>query len=72
MHRKLVARVWVGLLVLTAVGAVTLSGKTSDNFELSGVESTQAFDLIKERSPAGEHRRRDGPGGLQGPRRADS
>ena len=51
VHRKIVASIWVFLLVLGGVGASTLSGETSDKFELSGVESTQAFDLIKERSP---------------------
>jgi putative drug exporter of the RND superfamily len=51
LHRKVVASVWVLLLVLLAVGSATLSGKTNDNFQLSGIESTQAFDLIKERSP---------------------
>jgi putative drug exporter of the RND superfamily len=51
LHRKLVATAWVGLLLLTGIGAATLSGKTSDTFELGGVESTQAFDLIKERAP---------------------
>jgi putative drug exporter of the RND superfamily len=50
-HRRLVASVWVGLLLLMGVGAATLSGQTSDNFKLSGVESTQAFDLIKARTP---------------------
>lgn len=51
VHRKLVVGVWALVLVAVAVGASTLSGKTNDNFELSGIESTQAFDLIKERSP---------------------
>ena len=51
VHRKIVASIWLFLLVLGGVGASTLSGETSDKFELSGVESTQAFDLIKERSP---------------------
>ena len=50
-HRRVVASTWVGVLILTCVGAVTLSGETSDEFNLSGVESTQAFDLIKARSP---------------------
>ncbi len=50
-HRRLVASTWLGLLIVMAVGAVTLSGKTTDDFELSGVESTQAFDLINERTP---------------------
>ncbi len=48
VHRKVVAGIWVLLL---GVGAATLSGPTNDNFQLTGIESTQAFDLIKERSP---------------------
>ena len=51
VHRRIVALVWVGLLVLGGIGSLTLAGKTSDNFELNGVESTEAFALIKERSP---------------------
>jgi RND superfamily putative drug exporter len=50
-HRKAVVAAWLLLLTVLGVGAATLSGKTNDNFELSGIESTQAFDLIKERSP---------------------
>ncbi|MFD9870205.1 MMPL family transporter, partial [Streptomyces niveus] len=50
-RRRTVAGIWFLLLLMVAVGAATLSGKTNDNFELSGVESTRAFDLIKERDP---------------------
>lgn len=50
-HRKAVAGFWLVLLVAIGVGAATLSGSTDDNFELSGIESTEAFDLMKERSP---------------------
>jgi putative drug exporter of the RND superfamily len=50
-HRRTVVALWLLLLTVVGVGAATLSGKTNDNFELSGIESTQAFDLIKERSP---------------------
>lgn len=50
-HRRLVAGAWVGLLVLVGIGAVTLSGPTNDDFELTGIESTDAFALIKERVP---------------------
>ncbi|WP_280398452.1 MMPL family transporter [Nocardia carnea] len=50
-HRKVVATFWVVLLAVLAVGAATLSGKTNDKFELSGIESTQAFELIEQRSP---------------------
>ncbi|WP_039828474.1 MMPL family transporter [Nocardia testacea] len=51
VHRRVVAAVWVALLAVLAVGAATLSGKTSEKFELPGIESTQAFELIEERSP---------------------
>ncbi|MET8796453.1 MMPL family transporter [Nocardia sp. NPDC004568] len=51
IHRRVVAAVWVALLAVLAVGAATLSGKTSEKFELPGIESTQAFELIEERSP---------------------
>lgn len=50
-HRKAVVALWLVILTLFGAGAAVLSGKTNDNFELSGIESTQAFDLIKERSP---------------------
>ena len=50
-HRGRVVAGWLALLVLGGVGAATLSGKTNDNFELPGTESSQAFDLIKERTP---------------------
>ncbi|WP_280463274.1 MMPL family transporter [Nocardia carnea] len=51
VHRRAVAAIWVVLLAVLAVGAATLSGKTSDKFELPGIESTQAFELIEQRSP---------------------
>ncbi len=51
VHRRVVALVWVVLLVLGGTGATTLAGQTEDSFTLDGVESTQAFALIKERSP---------------------
>ncbi|NKY32292.1 MMPL family transporter [Nocardia speluncae] len=51
VHRRVVAAVWVVLLAVLAIGAATLSGKTSDKFELPGIESTQAFELIEQRSP---------------------
>ncbi|MFE1361481.1 MMPL family transporter [Streptomyces harbinensis] len=50
-HRWTVVGIWTLLLLTIALGAATLSGKTNDNFELSGLESTQAFDLIKDRDP---------------------
>ncbi|MFC3965228.1 MMPL family transporter [Nocardia jiangsuensis] len=51
VHRRAVAAIWVLLLVVLGVGAATLSGTTSDKFELAGIESTRAFDLIEERAP---------------------
>lgn len=50
-HRKTVLAFWIGLLLLMGVGASTLSGKTSDTFTLPGIESIEAFELIKERTP---------------------
>lgn len=50
-HRRAVAAIWVALLVALGLGAATLSGTTSDKFELSGIESTQAFELIEQRAP---------------------
>ncbi|BCJ68346.1 MMPL family transporter [Polymorphospora rubra] len=50
-HRWTVTGIWVLLLLVVALGAATLSGKTNDSFELSGIESTQAFDLIRDRDP---------------------
>lgn len=51
-HRFRVIGVWLTILVIGGVGAVTLSGKTNDQFELPNTESSQAFDLVKERSGA--------------------
>src|SRR6476469_3368402 len=50
-HRGRVVAGWLVLLVLGGVGAATLSGQTNDTFELPSTESSQAFDLIKERTP---------------------
>ncbi len=50
-HRRIVVSFWLCLLVLMGLGSATLSGKTSDQFNLPGIESTQAFDLIKARTP---------------------
>jgi RND superfamily putative drug exporter len=50
-HRRIVLSFWIGLLLLMGVASSTLSGKTSDTFTLPGIESIEAFDLIKERTP---------------------
>jgi RND superfamily putative drug exporter len=49
-HRRIVVSFWIGLLILMGVASTTLSGKTSDQFSLPGIESTKAFDLIQERT----------------------
>jgi RND superfamily putative drug exporter len=49
-HRGIVVSFWIGLLILMGVASTTLSGKTSDQFSLPGIESTKAFDLIQERT----------------------
>lgn len=50
-RRGVVVSLWLALLLAAGTGAATLSGPTSDQFSLPGLESTKAFDLIKERSP---------------------
>lgn len=49
-HRLRVIGVWVLLLALGGAGALFLSGQTDDSFQLPDTESSQAFDLIKERT----------------------
>ncbi len=51
-HRFWVIGLWAALLVLGAVGATTLAGKTSDDFNLGNTESSRAFALIKDRTHA--------------------
>lgn len=50
-HRRIVVAFWLVLLVGLGVGSKTLAGNTDDQFSLKGIESTQAFDLIKARTP---------------------
>ncbi|MGM1060405.1 MMPL family transporter [Saccharothrix sp. Mg75] len=54
-HRRRLAVVLLWLLVLagTGVGAVTLSGATSNSFSIPGQESTTALDKIKEQFGSG-------------------
>lgn len=51
LHRRLVALAWLAIFAATIVGMLTLSKQTTDSFELSGIESTEAFQLIEQRSP---------------------
>ncbi|MEO6471452.1 MAG: MMPL family transporter [Aeromicrobium sp.] len=50
-HRRIVVTFWIGLLLTMGVASSTLSGKTSDQFSIPGIESSKAFDLIKTRTP---------------------
>lgn len=50
-NRFRVIAAWAALLILGTIGATTLAGDTNDKFELSNTESSQAFNLIKERTP---------------------
>ncbi|MFD0689581.1 MMPL family transporter [Actinomadura fibrosa] len=50
-RRRLVALIWVGLLVLFGIGAAALKGPTSNDFSIPGTESQKAIDLLEERMP---------------------
>ncbi|TDC67208.1 MMPL family transporter [Micromonospora sp. KC207] len=51
-HRRLVAVVWLVVLVGLGVAAATLGGPTTSNFTMPGTESQRAIDLLTERFPA--------------------
>ncbi|MEV6395723.1 MMPL family transporter [Streptomyces sp. NPDC051907] len=50
-RRRIVALLWVALLVLAGVGAATASTATSSSFSIPGTEAQKAFDLLEERFP---------------------
>ncbi|MFI6639329.1 MMPL family transporter [Streptomyces sp. NPDC050504] len=50
-RRRLVALIWVGLLVLAGVGAATATTPTSSSFSIPGTEAQKAFDLLEKRFP---------------------
>ncbi|MGH3682690.1 MAG: MMPL family transporter, partial [Natronosporangium sp.] len=50
-HRWLVTGFWVGLLVLMSIGAATLAEETTDTFDVPGIESVEALELLEERFP---------------------
>lgn len=50
-RRWIVLCVWLTALVAVGASAATLSGDTKDEFDIPGIESVQAFDLIKDRTP---------------------
>ncbi|KIR63233.1 MMPL family transporter [Micromonospora haikouensis] len=51
-HRRLVAVVWLVVLVGLGIAAATLRGPTASNFTMPGTESQRAIDLLAERFPA--------------------
>jgi RND superfamily putative drug exporter len=50
-RRRLVVALWLVLLVAAGVGAVTLSGKTTDSFTIPGSPSQQAIDQLARKFP---------------------
>ncbi|MGH3325927.1 MAG: MMPL family transporter, partial [Streptomyces sp.] len=50
-RRRIVALVWVALLVAAVTGASTASNPPDDDFALPGTEAQQAFDVLEERFP---------------------
>ncbi|BCJ56494.1 membrane protein [Actinoplanes sp. NBRC 14428] len=50
-RRALVLTMWLALIAALGVGAATLSGPTSDVFNVPGTEAQQAQDLLTERFP---------------------
>ncbi|AXK36461.1 MMPL family transporter [Streptomyces armeniacus] len=50
-RRRIVALLWVALLVAAGVGASTASAPPEDDFALPGTEAQKAFDVMEERFP---------------------
>jgi len=50
-RRRLVAALWVAVLVLMGVAASSLSGPYSSEFSIPGTESQEALDVLDERFP---------------------
>ncbi|MFE9334100.1 MMPL family transporter [Streptomyces sp. NPDC006925] len=50
-RRRIVALIWVALLVAAGVGASTASTPPDDDFALPGTQAQKAFDLLEERVP---------------------
>ncbi len=51
-RRRLVAAIWLVVLVGLGLAAATLRGPTASNFTMPGTESQQALDLLAEQFPA--------------------
>ncbi|MFE5853351.1 MMPL family transporter [Streptomyces sp. NPDC056500] len=52
-RRRIVALLWVALLVLAGVGASAAAKPTDASFSMPGTEAQKAFDLLEERFPGG-------------------
>jgi RND superfamily putative drug exporter len=50
-QRRLVGLIWLLILAGAGVGAVTLSGSTTDSFAIPGTESQVSIDLLEEKFP---------------------
>ncbi|MYW04070.1 MMPL family transporter, partial [Streptomyces sp. SID3343] len=50
-RRGRVLLVWLGVLIVVAVGAMTAEGPSDEEFSMPGIESQKAFDLMEERFP---------------------
>jgi RND superfamily putative drug exporter len=50
-RRRLVAAMWLAVLIAMGVAASTLSGPYSDEFSVPGTESQQALDVLADRFP---------------------
>ncbi|HEY8471642.1 MAG TPA: MMPL family transporter [Natronosporangium sp.] len=50
-RRKTVLAIWLGLLVLTGFASYRLAEGTVDSFEIPGMESVEALELLNERFP---------------------
>ncbi|MEU6021686.1 MMPL family transporter [Micromonospora sp. NPDC047134] len=51
-RRRLVAAIWLVVLVALGLAAATLRSPTASNFSMPGTESQQAIDLLAEQFPA--------------------
>ncbi len=51
-RRRLVAAIWLVVLVALGLAAATLRGPTASNFSMPGTESQRAIDLLAEQFPA--------------------
>ena len=50
-RRRIVAALWLAVLIGMGVAAGTLSGPYSDEFSIPGTESQEALDVLAERFP---------------------